>query len=213
MPREISVKIYEFDELSDRAKERAREWWRKGAFDDGLWDDATIEDAKTCLAFAGFAIKEILYTGFSSQGDGACFTGTWMAEDTKDPRKMKSHAPQDTELHAVAAEMFAIKKLCRKAAATITHTGRYYHKYSVDFEFDFPLAAGSDEARARAEALEDQLRERIKEAARRAMQWIYDQLEKEYDYQNSDEQVDYVLRENEYEFTEDGERYVERRAS
>lgn len=213
MPREISVKLYQFDELSDKAKEKAREWYREGAFDDGLWDDITIEDAKTCLAFAGFAISEILYTGFWSQGDGACFTGTWMAEDTKDPRKMKSHAPQDTELHAIAEEMFAIKKLCQAAGATITHHGRYYHKFSVDFEFDFPVASGSDEKRAKTEALEAQLIERIKETARRAMQWIYDQLEKEYEWQTADEQVDEAIRCNEYEFTEDGKRYVERRAS
>lgn len=34
--------------------------------------------------------------------------------------------------------------------------------------------------------------------------WIYRQLETEYDYQNSDEQVDESIIANEYEFTEEG---------
>lgn len=35
--------------------------------------------------------------------------------------------------------------------------------------------------------------------------WIYRALEKEYDYQMSDECVDETIRANEYEFYEDGE--------
>jgi hypothetical protein len=38
------------------------------------------------------------------------------------------------------------------------------------------------------------------------MRWIYRQLEREYDYQNADAQVDENIRANEYEFYEDGKR-------
>jgi hypothetical protein len=44
------------------------------------------------------------------------------------------------------------------------------------------------------------------ELARDFMDWIYKQLEKEWDYQNSDEQVEESIRANEYEFLEDGVR-------
>ena len=44
--------------------------------------------------------------------------------------------------------------------------------------------------------------------SRDAMQWIYGQLEKEYDYRNADEQVDDGIRCNEYLFTETGQRTV-----
>ncbi len=36
--------------------------------------------------------------------------------------------------------------------------------------------------------------------------WIYRQLEQEWDYQNTDEQVDESIQANEYEFDEDGVR-------
>ena len=36
-------------------------------------------------------------------------------------------------------------------------------------------------------------------------QWIYDGLEAEYEYRQSDEVIDEAMIANEYEFTEDGE--------
>ncbi len=39
------------------------------------------------------------------------------------------------------------------------------------------------------------------------MNWIYRQLEKEYEYQNSDECVDENILCNSYTFTEDGKRF------
>ena len=45
----------------------------------------------------------------------------------------------------------------------------------------------------------------FEEAARDCMRWIYHRLEKEYDWQNADEQVAENIEANEYEFTEEGE--------
>jgi hypothetical protein len=42
----IEIKIYTFDELSDIAKERAREWYREGALDYKWWD-YIYDDAAT----------------------------------------------------------------------------------------------------------------------------------------------------------------------
>lgn len=43
--KELKVKVYQFDELSEEAKEKARGWFREGAFD-YEWYDSTYEDAK-----------------------------------------------------------------------------------------------------------------------------------------------------------------------
>lgn len=48
----IETKVYEFDELNDAAKEKARDWYREGAFN-GDWWDSTYEDA----AMAGLKLK------------------------------------------------------------------------------------------------------------------------------------------------------------
>jgi hypothetical protein len=53
MVREKIIKLYTFEELSDKAKERARDWYREGALDHEWWD-ATYEDAER----AGLKIEE-----------------------------------------------------------------------------------------------------------------------------------------------------------
>jgi hypothetical protein len=52
----IETKVYEFNELSDKAKEKARAWYREGSFD-YEWCDSTYEDAKTAgLIIEGFGL-------------------------------------------------------------------------------------------------------------------------------------------------------------
>ena len=44
MPKQKITTVYQFDELDDKAKERAREWYRAGALDYEWWE-STYEDA------------------------------------------------------------------------------------------------------------------------------------------------------------------------
>lgn len=54
MPKTIETVVYEFDELDEKAKEKAREWWR-GFRLESDWYDCTYEDAKTIgLEIDGF---------------------------------------------------------------------------------------------------------------------------------------------------------------
>lgn len=56
MPKNRTIKIYQFDELSESAKERAREWWLSGGLDWEWWD-AVYEDAERIgLKITGFDI-------------------------------------------------------------------------------------------------------------------------------------------------------------
>ena len=45
MPRTKTVTVYQFNELSSSAKERARDWWREGALDYD-WSEYTYKDAE-----------------------------------------------------------------------------------------------------------------------------------------------------------------------
>lgn len=44
MPKQKITTVYQFDELNDEAKEKAREWYRSGALDYKWWE-STYEDA------------------------------------------------------------------------------------------------------------------------------------------------------------------------
>ena len=187
--RVLETNIYSFDELSDDAKDRAREWWRDGFLQDSDWHIFTIDDAKECLALLGFTVADILYTGFWSQGDGACFTGSWSASDVKPVRAMRAHAPKDDTLLRLSRDLNRLARRDKEACATLTHRDRYCHEMTIGFD---------------GKAKHDDTRDSIVELARDAMRWVYRQLEQEYEYQTANEQVDDAIRANEYEFTAQG---------
>lgn len=102
MTQQHTITTYSFDELSDAAKEKAREWFRSGD-DFSYYAKAVIEDAKEIGKIMGIEIEEVYYSGFSSQGDGASFKGHW-AYEKGSVKAIKSHATTDTELHRIAAD-------------------------------------------------------------------------------------------------------------
>lgn len=189
--REKVTKVYEFDELSDEAKEKARAWYRESAFGYD-WYDSVYEDAKTCGALIGIDIEKIYFSGFSSQGDGACFEGEYRYKKGA-LKAIKEHAPKDTELHNIAMELQ--KEQRKYFYSLVAHTkqrGHYHHSgcMHVDTQDQY--------GEIDLDGIKDQLRY--------FADWIYSQLEKEYDFLNSDAEVDESIIANEYEFTEEGER-------
>ena len=187
--RVLETNIYTFDELADDAKERAREWWRGGFLQDSDWHIFTIDDAKECMTLLGFAVTDVLYTGFWSQGDGACFTGQWYAENVCPVAKMRAHSPKDAVLLRLSRDLNALARKDKEACATLKHCGSYCHENTIGFSVD---------------CRRDDTADALKELSREAMQWIYRQLEAEYEYLTADAQVDGAIRVNEYEFTESG---------
>lgn len=219
--RTIETTVYQFDELSEAAKEKAREWFRRGQDGDNYFAESVIEDAEQCAEFIGVEFDKrtvrlcgggtrqepcVYWSGFSSQGDGACFEGSWRADRVK-PAKLKEHAPEDKELHRIAAEFESLAKKFPQAAFRVKHRGHYSHKYCTEFDFQFPDDnEGEDWPEEKRDAW-NKVCDNLKEAARDFMEWIYDQLEKEHEYRNEDEQIDEAIRINEYEFTAEGERF------
>lgn len=220
--KEVIVKAYEFDELDDKAKEKAREWFRSGNCDDNFWSECTLEEAEEQAALMGIDITNnkdsrgahIYYSGFWSQGDGACFEGTWRASDVKADKVADGwgEGPATAEIKRIAAVFAEIAKKYPHASFTVKHRGHYSHENCTEFDFErFPDDAiyreiGYDDWPEEKRAVYEEACESLKEAAKDFMRWIYRQLEKEYEYQNSDEQVDDNIRANEYLFTEGGSR-------
>lgn len=197
--KQITINLYEYSELSDQAKAKARDWFRSTCEGDNYFAESVEEDARQCFSLVGFSIDKLYWSGFSCQGDGACFTGSWSASDVK-PGKLKIHAPVDAELHRIAKELEAIAKEYPDASMKIEHCGRYYHSHSTSM--DIVMDDTMDEQPSGTATASEYL----KELARDAMDWIYQTLEKEYNYTNSDEQIEENIKANEYTFTIGGER-------
>jgi hypothetical protein len=211
--REMTVKLYQFGELSDAAKERAREWWREceqrefGGFGE-LFEPAETAAKLLGIEFATHAVRliggtdrqepRIWWSGFSSQGDGASFEG-YYSHRKASTVAVRREFPKDEKLHAIADGLTALQKRHGyKLTAKIKRgygAGSYVHKYTMDADV-YAGDNGADAETAKA----------VLELMRDFAEWIYRGLEAEYEYRMSDENVADAMEANQYEFTGDGRR-------
>lgn len=198
MARTASKEIYTFAELSEEAKEKARDWYRAGGFDYEWWD-FVFEDAKTVGALIGIEIDNIYFSGFASQGDGAQFVGSY-AYKRGALAAVKAYAPSDATLAGIAANLQDLQRRNFYAlSASVSSRGHYSHEYCTDISVH--------DKRAYNDTASDDAADGIAEFLRDFMRWIYKQLESEWGYLNSAESIDEAITANEYEFTADGELY------
>jgi len=213
MSRVVETTVYQLGELSDRAKDAARAWYREAcACDD--WHEYVFEDFETICAILGVRLKTrsvrlygggtrqkpcIWFSGFSSQGDGASFACAY-GFATGAPKAIRAHAPQDSELHRIADALQAIQRRnFYQLRADASQSGRYCHEYSKSIAVERDSPTHQDMT---ADA-EDIVAEGLRDLAR----WLYRQLEREYEFQTSDEVTDEAIMANDYTFTEDGRRF------
>lgn len=209
----VATKVFSFSELSDTAKKRAIELQSQSNSE--CWDsndtECIYEDAATIGALIGINIDvrskknpasvdryTIYYSGFSSQGDGACFEGSYRYKKGA-LAAIKSHAPKDEELHRIAKELQEIQKgHFYRLHATMTHSGHYYHSGCMNVQvFDW-----DNENRDIGDA-----EKRICQLMRDFADWIYKQLEAQYDYVTSEENCKEQCESDGEVFTESGARY------
>lgn len=206
----IERTLFKFEELNEVAKEKARDWYREGD-DYSFVQEYVYEDASRMGRLMGIDIDTkpvklmgggtryepcIWYSGFSSQGDGACFEGSYRYQ--KGAVKAVKSECNDSELIRIATELQEVQRRhFYKLRASTSHRGHYYHSgcmsVSVEHYDDQYRDIGS---------AEDDITQLLRDFA----DWIYEQLEKAYDYWMSDEAVDDTIIANEYEFTEEGVR-------
>lgn len=213
MSEVIETTVYRLEELSDPAKERARAWYREGGFDHD-WYEFTFDDFARVCEILGLRLKTrpvrlyggstrpepcIWFRGFWSQGDGACFEA-YYSYRKEAPRRIRSYAPQDAELHRLTDTLQAIQRRnFYQLHADTSHRGHYCHEYCMTISIERESPTYQDMT---ADA-EETVIETLRDLAR----WLYRRLEREYEYLTSDEAVDEAIVANDFTFTEDGRRF------
>jgi hypothetical protein len=205
MPAIREVTVYAFDELSDRAKESARDWFRGCLEPDELTD---LDDWQSVAEILGveFDTSSVRLMGGGtrqepriswnlgySQGDYASFTGRYSYAKGA-TKRIREYAPQDKALHRIADDLQGAQRAAfyrLEARATETHRGGM----SVE------VWDGRDEYRD----LPDN-GDTVRQALRDFASWIYDRIRAQNDYLTSDEAIDESILANEYEFDADGSR-------
>ena len=208
MPRIIKTTVYDIKELPEAAKARAREWYVLNVLNEGDWYEQVLDDFEEIAGILGITLRTrsrrdgspertcVWFSGFSQQGDGASFEGSW-EYGTESCRKIREHAPLDKKLHEIADTLASAQKPnFYELSATISHHGQYNHEYCMTFEIERNSATDREPTEGSAET--------VSETMRTLARWLYHQLEAEYDHQWSDNTVDDVIQANGWPFTANG---------
>ena len=210
-----SCRTYTFAELSESAKQRARDDYTSRDYPHDDWWDDVYEDAVCMAKIIGIEISEtahkgrsgktfrtiaISFSGFCSQGDGACFEGDY--EFAPEAISKISAETNDGELIRIAVELYTLQLTRRMTglayfSASIKTSGRGSHSGTMDVttnteEFD------EDSGEVLSNDVEDEVTQLMRDFA----DWIYSRLEAEHDWLHSDECVDAAL--EDHEFDENG---------
>lgn len=155
------------------------------------WWDCVESDFVEDMKAVGITVSQLNFSGFWSQGDGACFTGS-----LRDTKVYLDHHHVD--------QFPMIRKLLEHGGdvwATSGHTGRYCHHLSTTISVegdtfynmvDQPTAfhVAVIEGWDKLLAVEmDEFEKALVEQWRTYMQDVYRKLEAEYDHLTSDEAV------------------------
>ena len=226
--RTITKTLYQFGELIEAHKqgtvkseavEQARAWMIEGFGRFGFeWWDSTWETWKDALAQIGFTDAEMSFSGFASQGDGASFTcksvdvaklKEFMGTDIA-PSEVIDGTPEDFRpwiVYKIEGKTPANPKYSRipvdsTSAIVERHDNHYSHGNTCRFVLTIEYRDNKphmDKLCLSFEKDAEQLRRDICRA-------IYRDLEEEYEYQTSDEQLIDSAEANDYTFDATGRR-------
>jgi hypothetical protein len=196
-----------YKELSDTAKEHAFERHVEYAqSNDYYWWESVMEDWVERLSAVGIStsLEQMHFSGFHSQGDGACFTGSIDLKEFLEahPDLKKEHVklymavvPFDTR--GAACEYYDLE-LTRHGSTNYNHE-KSVHLGSWDLNIlpEYDTEEGEDYERLIIDAEAD-----IEWQCREYMKELYNDLEKEHEYMQS---MECFLEEVDYkDFDEDG---------
>lgn len=164
------------------------------------WWDSIYSDFKERMEAIGIRVEQMYFSGFWSQGDGACFEG-WVDDWSL---FLKSLGITNDVLMEFANNHWAF---------SVKHRGHYYHENCTSFSIDMPNPDGEDDdwfiERYSPYRVDDfrsvawlavlkefdffSMEKTFRDAFKDHMRQLYKDLEAEYDYLTSDEAVWEVL--------------------
>lgn len=205
MPRIIEKTVYQFSELSDKAKEKAREWFRSCSDSSDL--DSVVTDFCSIAEIIGIELSthsvhlrngktrdepDVYFSVGYCQSDYAAFSGTWKYK-ARCLKAIKGYAPQDTALHSIVSDWQALQKTSFYQLRAVCSARRDNQYVDEVYRYDENTVDGDIEIE-------------VGNIVDRLASWLYSALREEVDYQSSDSFVDEVITTSDYEFYENGER-------
>lgn len=185
-----TYQVYTYAELPKEAKEKALKNYHDINTEYDEWSECSTSYWAEKLAKLGYNDAKVLFSGFWSQGDGACFTAT-------------VDLPQWLKAHKLTKKYAYLLKHCYNATYTIKHTGHYSHSLStsVDYELNYGSDAFDED---KAHKLAGEVCTLIEAEREKLGDQIYKDLESDYNDLSSDDAIVATFEANDYVFTLDG---------
>lgn len=167
------------------------------------WWDCVYDSFTEDMEAIGIRVDNMYFSGFWSQGDGACFEGA--VQDRQLFMKNFEGYPMITKLVADGGSVYL----------SVKHSGHYYHENCTSWNFEWdtfnqilpmPTQFHVDVVVALDEKLSDEVSKFEDEAIefmKDKMRELYSRLSDEYDHLTSDEVVAETIVANEWHLTND----------
>lgn len=205
----IQLELFAFNELSNVAKAKAIESERNSENLEFYYSDE-VEYYQDVLKHIGFTDVEISFSGFHSQGDGASFTADYDSS-LINLNELKNH---NTELYSLMTRIDSIFGASGLTSdnvitASVKRVNRHYSHHNTVTIDDIAINGygwGDDESDKINIAYND-LENYLTNLKDDICYIIYNNLEREYEYQTSDEYIAELLTINDYYFLEDSTFY------
>lgn len=205
-----TVNLYTFDELNDKAKEKARDWWKQsenetfGSF--GELNEAPETAAKLLgidfkqhtvpLHGGGKRLEPKIWWQLHAQGSGASFEADYSYAKGC-VKNIIAEWPKDETLLSIAKRLAAFQKPYKYGVtATITTEGRSVHKFAMNL----------DAYNSKGEQLREEEEKALLDIMRDFADRIYEGIDQEFEYRMTDESVDESILANQYTFLDNGQR-------
>ena len=190
-----------YTELDEAGKARVREKNRRRYEPEYGWWEDTVEDMCGTVALLGITVArndqkndksyKVYFSGFWSQGDGACFVGRYAYKDDA-VEKVKADRPTDETINDIAQELAVFHITCRlngracERTVGIETTGSHRHSGTMRLQ-GVPYFGYDDDD------ITEEEQDALLQIMRSVADWMYRELEEEYEYLTSDEYLDELL--------------------
>jgi len=197
-----------FAELSEKAKDKAREAYTGEGYLDHEWWGSIYEDFSQVCTLLGINLTtrtvklmggktreelNVYFSGFSSQGDGASFEGRYYFAPTASA-DIREQYSDDKELHRIADALTAMQLTQRLLGL------EFFVAFIYAANNNLRVEIGDWGIEEIGEPDETQFRDLMMDLTA----WLYEQLEAEHDWLHSGECIDQYLADE--TFDEDGAR-------
>lgn len=201
MAKTIEITLYQFDELNDKAKEKARDYYITNWMQDEWWGSTYDMLKEEGEHKHGFRVDDIRFSGFWSQGDGASWCGavdlgdwvrkTFNSTDLEHPLTQIFLALLDEGwIESKVLVSFDSSRYCHENTMSV-NTIDHYYAIDDDSVMEMGMFKGANVAELihLIESTLDTLYERLVEECKDFARTIYKELEADYEAQTTEDAI------------------------